>query len=229
MPRRQFEGGRRQAWRENEAAREAERRSPAERTRPTPERTRPVPAPEPPRDGMAPQPAPPPSSEASPARRRFQPGGTEGADALLRRLGVANSGFAEQYQAVQEYVRTAEHPISGAMRSELRRRLLLPRRGNGRPMTCERLEDVRANIDRIDQQIVELLAERGAYVGQAAGFKKDASAVADPQRVEQVIAQVRGWAIAREVDPDLAEVIYRTLVPAFVAYEAARRASDGAG
>jgi isochorismate pyruvate lyase len=162
----------------------------------------------------------------SPSRHRFQPGGKEGADALLKRLGVAQADFAEQYRAVQEYVRTAEHPISGAMRSELRRRLLLPRRGNGRPMVCESLEDVRANIDRIDQQIVELLDERGAYVGQAAGFKRDASAVADPQRVEQVIAQVRGWATAREFDPDLAEVIYRTLVPAFVAYEAARRVSD---
>ena len=147
----------------------------------------------------------------------------------MKRLGVAKARFAEQYRAVQEYVRTAEHPISGAMRSELRRRLLLARRGNGRPMVCEGLDDVRANIDRIDQQVVELLAERGAYVAQAAGFKQDASAVADPQRVEQVIAQVRGWATAREFDPDLAEVIYRTLVPAFVAYEAARRASDEQG
>lgn len=165
----------------------------------------------------------------APARRRFQPGGQEGADALLKRLGVADAGFAEQYHAVQEYVRTAEHPISGAMRSELRRRLLLPRRGNGRPMHCERLEDVRANIDRVDQQIVELFAERGAYVAQAAGFKQDASAIADPQRVEQVIAQVRGWATARDLEPDLTEVIYRTLVPAFVAYEAARRTSDEQG
>lgn len=162
----------------------------------------------------------------SPSRRRFQPGGKEGADGLLKRLGVASSGFAEQYRAVQEYVRTAEHPISGAMRSELRRRLLLPRRGNGRPMVCENLEDVRANIDRIDQQIVALLDERGGYVAQAAGFKRDAAAIADPQRVEQVIARVRGWAVAREFDPDLAEVVYRTLVPAFIAYEAARRVSE---
>lgn len=93
-------------------------------------------------------------------------------------------------------------------------------------MVCDNLEDVRANIDRIDQQIVELLDERGEYVSQAAGFKQDATAVADPKRVEQVVAQVRGWATAREFDPDLAEVIYRTLVPAFIAYEAARRASD---
>ncbi len=93
-------------------------------------------------------------------------------------------------------------------------------------MVCERLEDVRANLDRVDQQIVELLAERGAYVAQAAALKPDAASVADPRRVEQVIAQARGWAIARGFDPDLVEEVYRTMIPAFVAYEAARRASD---
>jgi isochorismate pyruvate lyase len=211
MPRRQFEGGRRQAWREDRAARDEQRQQPVDRIRSA--------APPPAGDSpVEPQQAPPVQP-----RRRFQPGGPESADALLKRLGVDNAGFAEQYYAVQEYVRTANHPLSGALRSELRRRLLLPRRGNGRPMVCERLEDVRANLDRVDQQIVELLAERSAYVAQAADFKTDEASVADPQRVEQVIAQARGWAVARDLDPDLVEVVYRTMVPAFIAYESARR------
>lgn len=39
-------------------------------------------------------------------------------------------------------------------------------------VTCTTLEEVRNNIDRLDQQIVTLLAERGRYVSQAARFKK---------------------------------------------------------
>ncbi|HEV2108601.1 MAG TPA: hypothetical protein VGR16_10100, partial [Thermomicrobiales bacterium] len=91
MPRRQFEGGRRQAWREDQATREEARQRPADSGRP---------APPPPRtqSPVEPQQAPPPA----PPRRRFQPSGSEGADALLKRLGVAEAGFAEQYQAVQE-------------------------------------------------------------------------------------------------------------------------------
>ena len=37
---------------------------------------------------------------------------------------------------------------------------------------CMSLEEVRTNIDRIDREIVVLLAERGGYVQQAVKFKK---------------------------------------------------------
>ena len=54
---------------------------------------------------------------------------------------------------------------------------------------CSSLDEVRTAIDGLDQQIVQLLAARGAYVSQAARFKKDDDAVRAPQRVEQVIAK----------------------------------------
>ena len=47
-------------------------------------------------------------------------------------------------------------------------------------VTCTTLEEVRSNIDRLDQQIVSLLAERGHYVSQAARFKKDTDGVKAP-------------------------------------------------
>ena len=62
------------------------------------------------------------------------------------------------------------------------------------PQQCESLEQVRAGIDRLDAQIVRLLAERGAYVLAAARFKHSADAVRAPQRVEQVVARVRALA-----------------------------------
>ena len=38
--------------------------------------------------------------------------------------------------------------------------------------TCQSIEEVRANIDSIDCQIVSLIAQREGYVKQAAKFKK---------------------------------------------------------
>ena len=49
---------------------------------------------------------------------------------------------------------------------------------------CTTLEEVRNNIDLLDQQIVTLIAERGHYVSQAARFKKNTDGVKAPQRVE---------------------------------------------
>ena len=86
-------------------------------------------------------------------------------------------------------------------------------------VTCTTLEEVRNNIDRLDQQIVTLLADRGRYVSQAARFKKDTDGVKAPQRVEQVIAKVRGLSEAVGANPEVTEQVYRAMIAAFIQQE----------
>ncbi|MEX5625359.1 MULTISPECIES: chorismate mutase [Pseudomonas] len=88
-------------------------------------------------------------------------------------------------------------------------------------VTCTTLEEVRNNIDRLDQQIVTLLAERGRYVSQAARFKKDTDGVKAPQRVEQVIAKVRDLAQTVGANPEVTEQVYRAMIAAFIQQELA--------
>ena len=83
------------------------------------------------------------------------------------------------------------------------------------PEQCESLAQVRAEIDRLDEQIVRLLAERGRYVLTAARFKKTAEDVKAAQRVEQVVARVRALAEAQGGLPDVVERVYRELIEAF--------------
>lgn len=85
--------------------------------------------------------------------------------------------------------------------------------------TCKDLNEVRENIDRIDRQIVRLIAERGFYVKQAAGFKKDADDVKAPKRVEAVIEKVRALALEYGAFPDIVEVIYRQMIQSFIRKE----------
>ena len=90
---------------------------------------------------------------------------------------------------------------------------------------CTSLEEVRANIDRGDGQIVSLLAERGSYMKQAARFKKTTDDVQAPQRAEQVIAKVT--ALAREVgaNPIVTTQVYRAMISAFIDAELAEHAA----
>ena len=82
-------------------------------------------------------------------------------------------------------------------------------------MTCGSLDEVRAEIDRIDDAIIRLIAERGAFVAQAARFKKDADGVRDAGRVEGVIQRVRAKAAEYGADEDLAETLYREMIRRF--------------
>jgi isochorismate pyruvate lyase len=80
---------------------------------------------------------------------------------------------------------------------------------------CQSLDQLRREIDRLDEQIVRLLAERGGYVLAAARFKRSADEVRAPQRVEQVVARVRDLALKHGALPDVVERTYRTLITAF--------------
>ncbi|NUZ08152.1 chorismate mutase [Piscinibacter koreensis] len=92
------------------------------------------------------------------------------------------------------------------------------------PAACESLDHVRAEIDRLDRAIVQLLVERGHYVLAAARFKPSVEAVHAPARVEQVIANVRRQAEEAGGLPDVVERGYRTLIEAYTEAERERHA-----
>ena len=90
---------------------------------------------------------------------------------------------------------------------------------------CRSLEEVRGQIDRLDRQLVGLIAERGAYVQQAARFKKDTAAVAAPQRVTQVLARVDALAIELGAERRVVEATWRAMIAAFIDAEQAAHAA----
>ena len=86
-------------------------------------------------------------------------------------------------------------------------------------MKCNSLEEVRANIDRIDTEIIRIIAERGTFVVQASNFKKSEDGVKAPNRVEAIIAKVRGKAEEYGVSPDMVEALYREMISRFINME----------
>jgi isochorismate pyruvate lyase len=96
---------------------------------------------------------------------------------------------------------------------------------------CANLLEVRANIDRLDHEIIRLMAERGRYVAEAGRFKANPAAVSAPARVEEIIAKVRGIARENGLAEGVAERSYRAMIAAFEDYERdewARRNAEGA-
>ncbi|MBL8383762.1 MAG: chorismate mutase [Burkholderiales bacterium] len=85
------------------------------------------------------------------------------------------------------------------------------------------LAEVRANIDRLDDAIVALIAERAMYVKDAARFKRDPQQVAAPARQAEVFARARDLAARHDRGfeglADVVEATYRTMVAAFISGE----------
>ena len=86
-------------------------------------------------------------------------------------------------------------------------------------MKCNSLEEVRENIDSIDDKIIKLIAERSDYVRQAAYFKKSKTDVKAADRVEKIIKKVREKAKIYGCSPDVVELIYRDMINYFISEE----------
>ncbi|MEY4633367.1 MAG: chorismate mutase, partial [Actinomycetota bacterium] len=75
------------------------------------------------------------------------------------------------------------------------------------------LPELRVAIDEIDNAIVELLAQRMQVCREVAEIKEQTGAtVIQPQRVRDVLASRRQWAIDAGVDADFAEQLFRILL-----------------
>ena len=78
------------------------------------------------------------------------------------------------------------------------------------------LADIRAAIDRVDGEIVRLLAERLRFTRDAARFKADEGEVAAPVRAAAVVARAVALGAERGVPAEILEPVYRALVAASI-------------
>jgi isochorismate pyruvate lyase len=76
--------------------------------------------------------------------------------------------------------------------------------------------DIRAEIDRLDHQIIVLLGQRFAYVKAASKFKISQTSVKAPERFEAMLKQRRVWADEEGLNADVIEKMYRDLVNHFI-------------
>ncbi|MBX3052400.1 MAG: chorismate mutase [Caldilineaceae bacterium] len=87
------------------------------------------------------------------------------------------------------------------------------------PDECRTIEEVRSEIDRIDRSMIEIIAQRRAYVHAVMQFKSSAQDVHAHERQRQMLAVRRQWAAEHALSPEMVEGIFRSLVDHFVAEE----------
>lgn len=84
---------------------------------------------------------------------------------------------------------------------------------------CTTMEDVRRNVNALDDVLVPLLVTRIGYMQQAARIKGDVGQVRDEARVEAIVSRVRERTATEGGQPDVMEAVYRQLMEECIAYE----------
>ncbi len=78
---------------------------------------------------------------------------------------------------------------------------------------CMTMAEIRSQIDRLDAELVALLAQRVGYIDRAAAIKTGQGLPARiDDRIEEVVAKVRAHAVAHGLPPDRLEKLWRKLI-----------------
>jgi len=85
--------------------------------------------------------------------------------------------------------------------------------------TCNSLEETRTEIDKLDNQIVELIAARNAYVKQLAHFKNSVDEIKSEDRITDVISRARAKAIELDLSPNLINELFIRMIDEMVENE----------
>jgi len=86
---------------------------------------------------------------------------------------------------------------------------------------CDSLNEVREEIDKVDEDILHLIAKRKEYVKQAAKFKHSVDEVKAEDRVAHVVDHVRNVALSLGVSPNMVTDIYTQMIEEMVETEIA--------
>ncbi len=91
--------------------------------------------------------------------------------------------------------------------------------GTLNPEDCPSMDEVRAEIDRIDNSLVDLIAERIGYVDRAWQLKERPEEAVVPWRINEVVQKVRARAETKDLSPELVEALWRQMIGWFIQYE----------
>ena len=87
---------------------------------------------------------------------------------------------------------------------------------------CANMTEVRAEIDRVDSALVQLMAERWTYVDRAWVFKRSPDEASVPWRNRDVIDKVKSRASETGLPPEMAEALWRLIIGWGIQYEEER-------
>jgi isochorismate pyruvate lyase len=83
----------------------------------------------------------------------------------------------------------------------------------------ENMAEVRREIDRLDLNLVRIMAERQRYIEAAGRIKPIRDLVRDEERIRDVLTKVTAASLEHGLNPDIAVKVWRTMMEGFIEYE----------
>ncbi len=79
-------------------------------------------------------------------------------------------------------------------------------------MKFNNMQDLREELDLLDNKLIVLISKRFKLIEQAAIIKADESKIRDNERIENIISRLRGLAEENSISADIVEKLWRFII-----------------
>jgi len=92
---------------------------------------------------------------------------------------------------------------------------------------CNSLQEVRDEIDLVDDKLVELISQRSRFIRQAAAFKNSVDEVKAENRIDEIMQRVRKKGIEHNINPNMLSELFTIMINEMVETEISEFRNDG--
>ncbi len=79
-------------------------------------------------------------------------------------------------------------------------------------MNYKNMDELRKELDLLDNELIKLVSKRFKFIEQAAIIKDDISKIRDNERIEAIIIRLRNLAEINDISPDIVEKLWRYII-----------------
>ena len=79
-------------------------------------------------------------------------------------------------------------------------------------MKYKNMDELRKELDLLDNDLIKLVSKRFKFIEEAAIIKDDVSKIRDNDRIEYIIKRLRGLAEDNDISPDIVEKLWRFII-----------------
>ena len=74
------------------------------------------------------------------------------------------------------------------------------------------MEELRKELDLLDDELIKLFSKRFKFIEQAANIKDDISKIRDNERIEEIISRLKKLAKKYDFNADIVEKLWRFII-----------------
>ena len=86
-------------------------------------------------------------------------------------------------------------------------------------MQFENMEELREEIDLLDNELIGLFAKRFKFIEDAALIKNNINEIRDNARIEKIVSRVRDLAKTNNLSEDIIEELWRFIIELSIKHE----------